>query len=202
MNRRRLLIPCIVIWATLAWLTSMGTTSPLDPTPQAWAHATQRLLLVLTSGSVLVWPATLCWSQSFSGPTVLSESITIAVLLGAAVVSVLLPGGWALATACAAAALLSAWVLAVGGICVLAHGARHRWPLLIFAAATLLMLPLAVVLPSPGPLLTGPLSAAWAIHAQPAQGLLWACTGVPLLLAGITWRATCLSGLFRRGSYA
>ena len=202
MNRRRLLVPCILIWAALAWLIVIGTTAPIDPSPESWVRAIRRLMVVFAGGSVLVWPATML-NTTFDNPSVIAaESITLAILLGAAVIGLLLPSEVALARAIAAATLLGTWVLAAGGICARAGAMHRRWPVLGFAFVTIVLLPLVVVIPEPWPLLMGPLAVAWAIGSAHEASVLWACTLLPLAVLLTTWRPTCHTSIFRRGSTA
>ena len=200
MSRRRLLVPCIIVWATLAWLVTIGSTGPLDPTPAAWSHAAGRLLLVLVAGSVLVWPATLLGSPMRHTVTVAVECATVAVLLVAAVAGLLLHGGLEPASALAGAALLGTWVLAVGGICAMAGRTRRLWPVPLTGALMVALLPSAVFMPQPWPLLAGPLAATWSIGPDSVATVVWACTLLPLVVLLATWRATCPPTMFQRGS--
>ena len=122
------------------------------------------------------------------------------MLLAAAVVSVLVPGGIPTAVAAAGAALLGTWVLAMGGICAMAGRMGRAWPMLLAGVLMVALLPSVAALPPPWPLLTGPLTAAWALGHDPEAAVVWTCTLLPLVVLLATWRTTCPETVFRRGS--
>jgi hypothetical protein len=189
--RRRLFVPCVVAWAACAWIILIGTEPPLDPSAQAWAHVTSRVLLGLTAGAVLVWPASVLCRQNMPRRIIAGETLLLMVLLGACVVALRLPGGDSGPAVLSGAALLCAWLLLVGGVTAWAMTC-HRAIGWFIAPAVLLPLVCAGILPSAADLLLGPLTAAWRLGEMVTwpPTLVLSAALLPCVLAALVWRQT------------
>ncbi|MCH2135453.1 MAG: hypothetical protein MK101_02600 [Phycisphaerales bacterium] len=196
--RRRALVPAIVVWACIAWGFTIGMDPPLDPVAAAWRHAASRFVLVLVAGAVIVWPTSLMLAPSGSLGDMLTESMTLALLLGSAVVAVQLALGHAALIAIGAALLSANWILLLGALSG-ASGPRSG-PMFIAVCLMILGLPAAVFLPAPWTLLFGPLAGVWTIsQAHPSAAAIWLATAWPAAAMVALWIVACRNRDPKRG---
>ena len=179
--RRRLFVPCVLGWTALAWVAVIGIRAPIDPSTAAWSHAAGQLIIILTAGVVLAWPASMLIAHRDLCPC-FGESVLLSLLLGGAVMGLRLTADNTAASAGGAALVLGLWTLSLGAMMAVAqiHG---RWIGWVACGAALVLLPLSAMLEPSLRTAAGPLAAAWALsiepHSTPAD-----------LLAGLVSSAT------------
>lgn len=179
--RRRLFVPGVLGWIALAWVAVIGIRTPIDPSTAAWSHAAGQLIIVLTAGVVLVWPASMLIARRDLW-SCFGESVLLSLLLSGAVIGLRLTADDTAASAGGAALVLGLWTLSLGAMMAIAqvHG---RWIGWAACGAALVLLPLSAMLEPSLRTAAGPLAAAWALsidpHSTPAN-----------LLAGLVSSAT------------
>ena len=175
----------------MAWLAVIGIRAPIDPSAAAWSHAAGQLVIVLTAGVTLVWPASLLIARRDLW-SCFGESVLLSLLLGGAVMGLRLTADDTAASAAGAALLLGLWTLSLGAMMAVAqiHG---RWIGWVACGTALVLLPMSAVLEPSLRAAAGPLAAAWMlsseVHSSPTDllaGLV--CSGT---LAIVCWGVSC-----------
>ena len=196
--RRRLFVPCVLIWTALAWLSVIGVRPPIDPSTTSWAHGAGQLVLVLTAGVALVWPASVLLGQQRRF-VCFGESLLLSLLLGGAVMGLRTTIDDTIAGAASTAALLALWTLCMGGLTALA-GTHGRWIGWLSCAAVLVLLPLSTLVEPSIRVSAGPLAAAWMMSEHthlPLAELLPGFLTAGVLTGGCWW--ACCSAADKAG---
>lgn len=191
-----------LLWIVAAFLVTIGSRAPIQPTSGVYAPAVRGMLALLLVGSCILWPiARISLSRGqWSAQRILLDAAVIIIAFEGVFWPLHLVTHWSMQQALSISVLYCAWTLSAAAMMVIAMKSADRrteW-LLVWLAVCLTGALLDMVgVRAPIPAMFGPFAAFLALappQADSASPVAWAIASWPVVVAAILWAAALRTG--------